>query len=958
MIEGGVHFYALNVYPWKGGSNSGQANFLMNQNAFLMDTCGLDGFYEDEFSLAWGSTPTFSYGVTGEPGWDGQSVFINPTTGAITDQVVSCSWIGIQPRVDIINAATSRSKCVVNNTYSTSPQEQSLPAWRFSETQGTVVPDAQVLGSEPTFDAYLFESALGSPIGLGTANPVAMTDTSQGLMLSIMKFLRHGMVYYHYQFPELPTSGTGAGEYGPINHMFPITPQELHKGWIKGNERIVTCVSLSNVSWNNSTSYPVIHFFDIHGYEISARNRTYSITGSAGNWTVSVNLTNWSEFAVIEESSTGMVAFYNFSEGSGNVAIDRSINQNTANIYGGASWPTVNGGNCTYFDGYKNYIDCGSSGLFDLKQGVTVSAWIAPSAHQTASEPGIVGKDLNSYLLTYYPTDGRVYWYINNAGGTYTRASVSTNTWSLVTATYDGSYLRLYINGQPSGTPTAYSGTVAYSAANLLLGCRSASGGVPSLPFKGYMDDVRVYNRALSSGEVSALYSSGEKSARDAMFTNGAEDGKVAHYKMNEGTGASITDCSGFGNTGAIYGASWLNIGTDNYSLDFDGVFNYVDCGRAPSLSNLTGPVTTIAWICPWANQLFSEPGIWGRGTDVFQTTLYSNNTLYWYITGNNDTQYGTNTSISSRTWSQIATTYDGSALKIYVDGVQQGTPTSYTGSIDSSTNKLYIGCRVSTGTPECFFKGLIDEVKVYNYAMSSTEIANQYSSSEKTTRNEMFPDNGVDDGTKDSLVAQYTLSEGTGSTIADSSGHGNIGTLNNVTWTTRKTGVNALVFNGTSSYVNCGSGSSLDIAGPMTLIAWMYPNSSQNVSEPAVVGKDFGSYLMTWYTGDYNSYFYIDAGGNNTNYYIPSAAWTQVTAVFDPYNSNSSLRMRMYINGVQRDTSSTLYTVIEEGGNLYIGCCDDGYGSRYKYFSGRVGDIRIYNRVLTDDEIGDFYNP
>mgnify|MGYP006972377522 CR=1 FL=1 len=64
-----------------------------------------------------------------------------------------------------------------------------------------------------------------------------------------------------------------------------------------------------------------------------------------------------------------------------------------------------------------------------------------------------------------------------------------------------------------------------------------------------------------------------------------------------------------------------------------------------------------------------------------------------------------------------------------------------------------------------------------------------------------------------------------------------------------------------------------------------------QSNSEPGVVGKGMDSYLLTWYINDTNSYFYIDAGGNNTNYGIPSAAWSQVTAVFDPDNSDPTAR-------------------------------------------------------------------
>jgi len=956
-----IWLYALGVYPT---SSNGFYNFLMNQNAFIMDDCGMDGFYEDMFSNAWYGISQCSYGNTGELQWDNYTVNINPTTGAIettNGKKVDCSLVGITPRVNIMNAAVNRGKGMTANTWATSSAEMSLPTCRFWETWMSTYPDLLAAGVEPPFDSAMFAGGHGTPIGLGAMDWVEPNDAAQGLMMCLMKYLRHGMVYYHYDYDDLPASGNGAGEYGPVNHMFPCTPQELHKGWIKGNERIITCVDISNVSWNNSSIAPLVHFFDIHGYEVAADASTYAtITGSAGSWVVSIALSDWNEFCVIEgrnngvsdSNSDGLLAHYKFDEGSGSVAIDSSGNSNTAAI-NKAAYIAVNGGYALSFDGSNSFVDCNDSVLFDQSGPITMSAWVVPAsaAHQVNVESAIMGKSMSSYLATYYKNNGNAYWYIN-AGENHVGTAISSgNQWSLLTVTYDKTYMKIYINGVWQAT-TNYSSDIA-AGNNFYIGCDGVSSGLPLHAFKGLVDDVRVYNRCLNSTQVGALYSSSEKSARDAMFSNGAEDGLVARYKMNAGTGTTLADCSGFGNTATIHGASWLKIDDSNYALDFDGVINYVDCGSGQSL-NITGPITLSAWVVPSAYQVSAESYLMCKKPYNYFATYYGgNHNAYWYI--NDGTNY-TNAAISyGNQWSQLTLTFDGTYMKVYINGYLQNTATSSHSTIDHSNYSFYLGCSdIVSGIPAEPFKGLVDDVRVYNYCLNDTEVGALYSSSEKSARDAIFS-NGVED----SKVVHYTLSEGSGNTLTDSSGHGNTASVDGAAWTTRimTNTYNALQFDGTNDYVNCGNGSSLDIVGPMTVIAWVYPNSSQNTSEPGVIGKGFDSYLMTWYVNNYNSYFYVNSGSYPTNYAIPTAAWTQVTTVFDPYNGDTNLRLRIYINGTQRDTSYTSYTVINHGGNLYLGCQDSG-GGRTSYFKGNIGDIRIYNRVLSDTEIANRYNP
>lgn len=116
---------------------------------------------------------------------------------------------------------------------------------------------------------------------------------------------------------------------------------------------------------------------------------------------------------------------------------------------------------------------------------------------------------------------------------------------------------------------------------------------------------------------------------------------------------------------------------------------------------------------------------------------------------------------ITSNEWHHIAMTYDGTTLTAYKDGASVGTDT---GDLTHTTDRLLIGTRDSLYSQ--YFDGIIDEVQIYNRALSAEEIRNLMS-------NYHLP---VDMG---ALVAWWRFEEGTGLTAHDKSGQGNDGTLN-----------------------------------------------------------------------------------------------------------------------------------------------------------------------------------
>src|SRR5882762_10354968 len=195
-------------------------------------------------------------------------------------------------------------------------------------------------------------------------------------------------------------------------------------------------------------------------------------------------------------------------------------------------------------------------------------------------------------------------------------------------------------------------------------------------------------------------------------------------------------------------------------------------------------------------------------------------------------------------------------------------------------------------------------------------------------------------------LVAAYAFSEGSGTTVADISGNNNNGTISAATWTTAGKFGNALVFNGTSARVTVPDAASLQLTTGMTLEAWVFPTATPT-NWRAIVDKTVDGYYLMASTdqGDRPSAGGTWVGGNQ-NTYGPSVVevntWTHLAATFDGET------VRLYVNGVQVASQAQTTPLASTDGTLQIG--GDSYPN--EFFAGRIDEVRIYNRALTQAEI------
>jgi len=192
-------------------------------------------------------------------------------------------------------------------------------------------------------------------------------------------------------------------------------------------------------------------------------------------------------------------------------------------------------------------------------QTFTVEAWIRPLGNGyggTGDSWGAVivdkggegqgGTWVQSYYLAWTPLNNTICASVTHQWDSFGVVLNSTGTVSIgerahAAISFDGDWLRVFINGQFDSEIPAGSSTIAYSDDDLLIGAGAfASGYIRA--FQGIVDDVRIWNYARSAGEISAQM---------ACSLDGTESGLLAYYSFNNG---DLSDDSGNGHGGVADG--------------------------------------------------------------------------------------------------------------------------------------------------------------------------------------------------------------------------------------------------------------------------------------------------------------------------------------------------------------------------------------------------------------------
>lgn len=453
-------------------------------------------------------------------------------------------------------------------------------------------------------------------------------------------------------------------------------------------------------------------------------------------------------------NNLGMVGYWTFNgpDMLTNVR-DGSGNGNHGSLIGQAATTTVAGkmGQALQFDGVNDYVNLPKTILPGLS-AVTVSAWYKPFDTSANYDYFFqqAGGDLDPVVMAFSTGGGgnsKRFECNIGTGGVNTNTGVgntqfSDTNWHHVVCVYNGTDIRLYVDNVLDVTPVAKTGTLDTSTNNLTI-------GYPYGSRKANIDDVRIYNRALSATEITALYNLGAggrvgvagkttkvNSSQNTKITSGlvglwSFDGKDVPWTSS--TAGTAIDGSGNGNTGTLTNMNQATapvIGKMGQGLKFDGVDDAVNLGEVKrNLTSLTGSI----WV------KFGRDGsteyLFGKFNDatagwVLYRAGAGDKKVYWYVwnTSFAFATVATPSAIPTNEWHHFTGVYDGAYIYLYMDGVSVGTPAALTGTIDTNGPVCigaYSPARVNCdGGPT---KGMFDDARMYDRALSASEILQLY---------------------------------------------------------------------------------------------------------------------------------------------------------------------------------------------------------------------------------------
>jgi RHS repeat-associated protein len=443
------------------------------------------------------------------------------------------------------------------------------------------------------------------------------------------------------------------------------------------------------------------------------------------------------------EAPAGLVAAYGFDEGSGGTASDSSGYSNDGTI-SGAAWTTAGKyGKALSFDGTDDAVSVPDADSLDLTSAMTLSAWVKVDSTYGRFQ-NLIFKERNgnegSYSLEADSTNSsRPGLNFRTTGWQAARAPdpLAASQWAHFAATWDGTTTKIYLNGALVKTQTM-TGAVTTSTGLLKIGGTSVFGDNRFVD--GLIDEVRIYNRSLSQTEVQT-----DKNTSIATQLHGAPppSSLVAAYGFDEGTGGTVSDSSGYSNDGTISGATWTSSGKHGSALSFDGTDDSVSIADADSL-DLTTAMTLSAWV--------KMDTVSGRAQALIYKERNGNDGSYALeADSTNSSRPGLNfrtsgwqaarapNPLATNQWAHFAATWDGTTAKVYLDGTLVKTQ-SMSGTVASSSGLLKLGGTAITGSNQ-HVDGLIDEVRIYNRALSQTEVQTD---SDTPIANQTSPELGV----------------------------------------------------------------------------------------------------------------------------------------------------------------------------------------------------------------------
>jgi hypothetical protein len=628
---------------------------------------------------------------------------------------------------------------------------------------------------------------------------------------------------------------------------------------------------------------------------------------------------------LISDASAGLVGHWKLDESSGTTAVDATGNGHDGELIGNPEWVTGYFGGALKLAGSPDKVDVPYSAELNPEEEFTASVWANLDPAGSDYRSPITSRDegpQRGYIIYCTPENTWQFW---TGPGWYSVGSppVTLGEWTHVAGTYSSGEKKLYVNGELAAENF---NTMSPNTARVLRIGAGATEGNGAYFFVGMIDDVRVYDRTLTAGQVQGLtngvapiFAKAEKPDPedgamhpDMWVTLGWSPGDFA-VSHNVYLGDNFDDVND-GTTDSPVFRGNQDRDTTTFIAGFFG-FPYPD-GLVPG--------TTYYWRIDEVND--ANPDSPWKG-DVWSFWIPPN-TAYNPDPADGDKFVSTDVTLS---WTQ---------------GFSGGLHIVYFGDNFDDVNSATAGSpqAVTTYTP-----GTLELDKTYYWRVD--EFAPPV-----THRGDVwsFTTLPVISITNPDLLGHWTLDEGAGTTAVDWSGHGGHGSfVGEPQWVDGYQGM-ALQFSGSGQYVNCGDDTGAGVTADFTLAAW-----AQMAPDNASQYMGIGGKLLN--SGGYRGFSLVRHNsnvfrlwvGDGTDDLAKSAVSSDVTYTDADWHHVAGVREgqinALYVDGV-RQAATTATGLVPSEQFFHIGRQYSHLNDRY--FEGKIDDVQLYNKAFTAEQI------
>jgi glycerophosphoryl diester phosphodiesterase len=449
--------------------------------------------------------------------------------------------------------------------------------------------------------------------------------------------------------------------------------------------------------------------------------------------------------------NSGLVAHWDFDEGSGNSLIDVTGNNNNG-VINNSSYIAGKDSTCLSFNGTSSYVILPQSNSLDVSgDAVSISAWVnlnqLPSAMISSYGP-IYDSDQDSYILYLDKANAELRFKVKDVSGDIERpgipeSSLNTGTWHHIAGVYNGHNVMIYLNGY----------LIDYHSNSdlddLQIGQIAEIGRNNGSYFSGKLDEIKIYNRALFPNEVKNLFNENYNLCLDTSII------EVYLDSLGISVSNNINACDSV-NINITQNNSFLSV------FNFEGITDYINI-NSNSAEIANSSHSFFSWIK--TTNLIADERIFS-----INTLNGGNISLFGVYNGKLDIYNGAyhtaNSYINDGLWHFVGYTWNISTnnLSFWIDGVHDAS-FSNVNLTSSNTDLISLGQEFDSWKASNKFSGQMSNITIWKKELNPSEIQNIYANT-PNSNNSNFID----------LIAHYNTTSACNSTLKDNSAYNNDG--------------------------------------------------------------------------------------------------------------------------------------------------------------------------------------